>query len=659
MNINELKLTPRRMEICQRLNLNTVEDILRYYPYRYEKISKVHYSEFKIGENVVIDCELLKSPSVFRYQGNKSVTKFRVLYEENELLITIYNRPWISNLKIGNKLTIIGKYEGNNNITASYYYLKDIKDILGIKSFYSLKEGISNTDISKIINLALQKTLNNLNDDIPQKYIDNHKLITLNEALLNIHNPQSELLLKKAIARLKYEEFLNFYSCLYYLSQNNEKDLDYSKEFDNQEVYDFIKTFPFEFTDDQLSAISDVLSDLKNTKPMDRLIEGDVGCGKTAVCEVCAYAVCLSGYQVAVLAPTEILVRQHYNDFKKHFNKFSIELLTASCKNQDEIKEKIKNSKANIVIGTHSLIYQDVEFNNLGLAIIDEQQRFGVKQRQMLKRKGEKADLLLMSATPIPRTLASAIYGDKDISVIETMPKGRKGCNTILLTDNSISSQLNNIKEQLKEGRQAYIVCASIESDGNKTKDVHRIYESLVKVLSPYQLAFLHGKMKNEEKEKVMKAFEQNEIQVLVSTTVIEVGISVTNATIMVIYDSDRFGISQLHQLRGRVQRGDREGLCYLLTASKDEKTLERLKVLTNNNNGFEIAREDLRLRGPGDILGTRQSGLPTFILGNIVEDTKFIEASKKDAREIMDNRDKYPEYLLKIENLTKNLLRD
>ena len=659
MNLNEMKLTPKRQEICTRLGLNTDEDILRYYPYRYENYLKTHYKDFKIGETVIFDCELLKSPTVFRYQGNRSVTRFRVLYEENEILVTIYNRPWVSNLKIGNKLTIIGKYEGNNSLTASNYYLKDIEELLGIKPCYSLKEGISNNDISKIVELTLKKSLDSITDDIPEKFINAHKLLSIQDALLNIHKPQSELLLKKAIARLKYEEFLNFYTCLFYLSQNTDKKLDYSKDFDEKEVFDFVQTFPFEFTDDQISAIKDVLNDLKNSKPIDRLIEGEVGSGKTAVCEVCAYAVCLLGYQVALLAPTEILAKQHYEDFKKRFNRFNIELLTSSCQEQDKIKERIKNSQTDIIIGTHSLISDDVKFKKLGLVIVDEQQRFGVKQRQMLKSKGEKADLLLMSATPIPRTLASAIYGDKDISIIETMPKGRKGCKTILLTNNSIAPELDNIKDQLKQGRQVYIVCASIDSDVSKTKDVNRIYKSLIQVLSPYRLAFLHGKMKSEEKEQVMSAFVNNEVQVLVSTTVIEVGISVSNATVMVIYDADRFGMSQLHQLRGRVQRGDKEGLCYLLTASKDEKTLERLKVLSQNNNGFDIAREDLRLRGPGDILGTRQSGLPAFVLGNIVDDTKFIEASKKDAREILDNKDDYSQYLSKIENLTRNLLRD
>ena len=659
MNVKEMKLTPKRQEICSRLNLETAEDILRYYPYRYEKYTKCSYDDFKIGETVVFDCELLKSPSVFRYQGNKSVTKFRVLYEGNELLITIYNRPWVSNLKIGNKITIIGKYEGNNNILASNYYLKDVDEIIGIKSFYSLKEGISNNDITKIVDIALNKTLNSLIDEMPEKFMKAHKLLSLQEALLNIHKPQDELELKKAIARLKYEEFLNFYSCLFYLSDNNDNNIDYSKEFKEEEVSSFMHNYSFEFTDGQLKAIKEVLNDLKSKKPMDRLIEGDVGCGKTAVCEVCAFATCLAGYQVALLAPTEILAKQHYDEFKKQFKDFGITLLTSSVINQKEIKEAIKNKEVDIIIGTHSLISQDVEFNNLGLVIVDEQQRFGVKQRQMLKSKGEKADLLLMSATPIPRTLASAIYGDKDISIIDTLPKGRKGCKTKLLNNNSISTELDDIKEQLKQGRQVYIVCASIEGDESKIKDVNRIYKSLINVLCPFKLGLLHGKMKSEEKEEVMKKFAKNEIQVLISTTVIEVGISVKNATVMIIYDADRFGMSQIHQLRGRVQRGDKEGMCYLLTSSKDEKTLERLNVLCKTNNGFEIAGEDLRLRGPGDILGTRQSGLPSFVLGNIVEDTKFIEAAKKDAREIFEHKDEYPKYLSKIENLTKNLLKD
>ncbi|MGM9959619.1 MAG: ATP-dependent DNA helicase RecG [Erysipelotrichaceae bacterium] len=660
MNLNELKLTDRRKEICRRLDLNDSHDILHYYPYRYENYQLTPYKSFREGMNVFFEAELLTSPYVYRYGNKRSVTKFKVLFEEEEIFVTIYNRPWVNNLRIGSKIIIHGKYEGKNNVTAINYYLKSLDEVRGIKAFYSLKEGISNNDIEKIVSIVLEKTVSDESDDIPEYFKEKHKLLSLKDALINIHKPKDEMSLRKALSRLKYEEFLNFYSCLFLLKKSDDTDIDYSKDFDEMKIKEFMDTFPFEFTADQRSAIEEILNDLSSKKPMDRLLEGEVGSGKTAVAEVACFAACLAGYQSALMAPTEILAFQHYEDFSKRMKDVSIVLLTSSINDKEKTKELIRNGKADIVIGTHSLFYEDVMFKNLGLVIADEQQRFGVNQRKLLRQKGEKCDLLLMSATPIPRTLASAVYGDKDVSVIETLPKGRKGCRTYLIRKNSISDKLDEIKEELKKGRQIYIVCASIDkNDEYKAKDVNGIYDSLINVLKPYKLGLLHGKMSSEDKNRVMKEFADNEINVLVCTTVVEVGISVANATMMIIYDADRFGLSQLHQLRGRVQRGNIEGSCYLLTDSKDDRVIERLNVLCKTNNGFEIAREDLRLRGPGDMLGTRQSGLPAFVLGNIVEDTKFIEAAKKDAREILERPEDFKDYLEKITKMASNLNTD
>ena len=660
MNLNELKLTDRRKEICRRLNLNDSHDILHYYPYRYENYQLTPYKSFREGMNIFFEAELLTSPYVYRYGNKRSVTRFKVLFEEEEIFVTIYNRPWVNNLRIGSKIIIHGKYEGKNNVTAINYYLKSLDEVRGIKAFYSLKEGISNNDIEKIVSIVLEKTVSDESDDIPEYFKEKHKLLSLKDALINIHKPKDEMSLRKALSRLKYEEFLNFYSCLFLLKKSDDTDIDYSKDFDEMKIKEFMDTFPFEFTADQRSAIEEILNDLSSKKPMDRLLEGEVGSGKTAVAEVACYAACLAGYQSALMAPTEILAFQHYEDFSNRMKGVSIVLLTSSINDKEKTKELIRNGKADIVIGTHSLFYEDVMFKNLGLVIADEQQRFGVNQRKLLRQKGEKCDLLLMSATPIPRTLASAVYGDKDVSVIETLPKGRKGCRTYLIRKNSISDKLDEIKEELKKGRQIYIVCASIDkNDEYKAKDVNGIYDSLINVLKPYKLGLLHGKMSSEDKNRVMKEFADNEINVLVCTTVVEVGISVANATMMIIYDADRFGLSQLHQLRGRVQRGNIEGSCYLLTDSKDDRVIERLNVLCKTNNGFEIAREDLRLRGPGDMLGTRQSGLPAFVLGNIVEDTKFIEAAKKDAREILERPEDFKDYLEKITKMASNLNTD
>ena len=440
---------------------------------------------------------------------------------------------------------------------------------------------------------------------------------------------------------MKYEEFLRFYVALDIIKGNSEHIIKNKKVFKDEDVDKLIASFGYELTDDQIKCKNDLLHDLRSNKIMYRLIQGEVGSGKTAMAMVGLYANYLSGYQGCLMAPTEILAKQHYESFKNSLEKFGVKVavLYSAMDNEKEIKKQIKDKEIDIIIGTHALFSEDVEYNNLGLVIADEQHRFGVKQRNALKQKGENTDFCLMSATPIPRTLASTLFGDMDISTIETMPLGRKGCKTYLVKKNSIVDILDDIKSKLQEGRQIYIIAAAIEkSDNYKAKDVIGLYNSLVDELKPYKVSLMHGRLSSDEKDCIMHDFNENNIQVLISTTVVEVGVNVKNATMMIIYDADKFGLSQLHQLRGRVQRGNYEGSCYLLTDSKDEDVYKRLNVLVDSNDGFKISLEDLKLRGPGDILGTRQSGIPAFILGNLLEDTKFIEAARNDAKEICGN---------------------
>ena len=641
MDLKELKLTPKRIEICNRLDLKDSNDILSYYPFKYEEYVVTPYLSFKEGMNVFFEGELLTSPTSFRLPTRKVMTKFTVLYDEEEIQITIFNRPWARSLPLNSKITIVGKYNGNNKVTALNYYTKDIKEIEGIVPFYSLKDGISQNDIRKIIELTFDKTKDELVDKIPSKYIETHQLLPYKVAIENIHFPKNSELLKKSLSRLKYEEFLNFYIALNYLKENTTGNQKESKSFLLKDVNTFIDSLPYELTQDQNEAVDSIINDLKSNHSMYRLVQGEVGSGKTAIAMIALYANYLSGYQGALMAPTEILAKQHYESFINQFKDLpcKIGLLYSAQDNNSEIKEKLRSGEIDIVIGTHALFQEDVKFKNLGLVIADEQHRFGVKQRRALKEKGKDVDFILMSATPIPRTLASSIYGDMDVSTIETMPIGRKGCKTYLIKKNSIASVLPDIKKKLEEGRQVYIIAAAIEANENyNAKDASGLRNALVDAFKPYKIGLLHGRMSSSEKDEVMDAFNSNDIQVLVSTTVVEVGVNVKNATVMVVYDADKFGLSQLHQLRGRIQRGNYEGTCYLLTDSKDSNVLERLNVLCKTNNGFEISYEDLRLRGPGDILGTRQSGIPAFILGNIIEDTRFIEAARKDAIEICNN---------------------
>ena len=660
MDLEKLKLTDKRKQICEKLSLNNSEDILSYYPFRYEEHEKVAYKDFRVGSQVCFVGELVSYPSTFR-KGKLSTTRFKVLYEEEIISVTIFNRPWIKNVGVNESITVIGKYDGNNKVTASNYYTKDISG--SIIPYYPLKEGINQNDIKKLIQYTYSKCEGDIVDEIPTDLIQDHKLIDYKTAIENIHNPLNKNLLAKSMSRLKYEEFLRFYLALDILKGNTSKIVKKGKVFDESKINEFIDSFGFKLTDDQSSAVNDLLDDLRSNRIMYRLIQGEVGSGKTAVATIGLYANYLAGYQGALMAPTEILAKQHYESLKKQLEPFGVRVgvLYSAMNNENDVKNKIEFGDIDVIVGTHALFSQDVMYRNLGLVIADEQHRFGVRQRQALKDKGDNCDFVLMSATPIPRTLASSIYGDMDISTIETLPSGRKGCKTYLINKNSIVDILDDVKAKLDEGRQIYIIAAAIEkSDNYKAKDVSGLYNALKDELKPYSVYLLHGRLDTEEKDEIMNRFNNNEIQVLISTTVVEVGVNVKNATMMIIYDADKFGLSQLHQLRGRVQRSNYEGTCYLLTDNKDESVLNRLNVLVDSNDGFKISYEDLKLRGPGDILGTRQSGLPAFILGNLIEDSKFIDAARLDAHKIVDNLDnqEYLKFYKKIEeNTNKNFI--
>lgn len=651
MNLDELKLTAKRKEICEKLSLNDSDEILSYYPFRYEENEPVPYIDFRIGAQVCFVGELVSYPSTFR-RGRLSTTRFKVLYDEEILTVTIFNRPWIRNMKMNEVLTVTGKYDGNNKVTASNYYAGDVTG--KIIPYYPTKEGISQNDIRKLIQAVYVKCADQLEDDIPHELIEKHRLIDKKAAICNIHMPQNRKALAQSISRLKYEEFLRFYVALGVLKENTSDTGKTGKEFDEDKVRAFTDSLGFVLTKDQQTAVEDILKDLHSSKTMYRLVQGEVGSGKTAVAMIGLYANFLAGYQGALMAPTEILAKQHYESLKRQLEPFGVKtaVLYSAVNDDKSIKRQLREGQIDVIVGTHALFSQDVEYRKLGLVIADEQHRFGVRQRQALKNKGENCDFILMSATPIPRTLASSFYGDMDISTIATLPSGRKGCKTYLIRKNSIAGVLDMVKDKLAEGRQIYVIAAAIEANENyKAKDVNGLCDALSKALSPYKVALLHGKLDSEEKDRIMDLFSRNEIQVLVSTTVVEVGVNVKNATMMVVYDADRFGLSQLHQLRGRVQRSDYEGTCLLLSDNRDEDVLKRLEVLCRTNDGFEISMEDLKMRGPGDILGTRQSGLPAFVLGNLIEDTRFIEAARQDADMIISQKEDeaYSSYYGKI----------
>ena len=480
-------------------------------------------------------------------------------------------------------------------------------------------------------------------DFLPSSLKRERELLSRYEALSNIHFPKDKSLLYRAINTLKWEEFLKFNIVLALRhDENHQLNEKYRKNFDRLKIDEFISSLPFELTDDQKKACDEILDDLAAPRQMSRLLQGDVGCGKTIVSFIAMYATYLSGKQSALMAPTEFLARQHHENFLRYFPQIKSALLVSSvdAREKKRILEEIANGDIDVVIGTHALFQEKVEFEELGLLITDEQHRFGVRQRAMLQQKSENGDVLLMSATPIPRTLAATLYADLDVSSIQQMPNSSKKINTYLIRKNGFFDIKDDIEKLLAEGNQMYVICAAIENDNElAVRNVNDVFDSLRNYFEGrYSVGLLHSKMDDDIKQGVQQRFASGEIDILVSTTVVEVGVDVRNANVMIIYDANRFGLSQLHQLRGRVGRGDREGYCYLLTSSKDQQAIDKLQIIVDNSDGFKIAYYDLQMRGPGDLLGVRQSGLPSFILGNIVTDTTLITESRQYARALLDS---------------------
>ena len=653
-----LKLTSKRLTVLHQLGLYTTDDLLMYYPYRYETITSSAFADWKIKDKVWFEGEVVQLPRSWR-KGRLVTTTFQVRSQEQILTITIFNRPWAKSLNLNQILTIQGVYQGNSKVTAISYDTKPLAEHAAITPIYSIKAGIRQKTLQTIIYSVLNQLQDEIIDDIPDEFRQAYRLLTLKVAYRCIHIPSSMSEVQAAVRTLKYAEFLRFFTAIQLMRSTDGIHITKKpKIFSSKKFQQAIQSLSFELTADQKDTLEKILNDMGSTHTMYRLVQGDVGCGKTVVATLALYAAFLSGYQGAMLAPTEILARQHYISVNQVLAPFGVktEVLYSALMpaKKKEILEDVASGKINILIGTHSMIQDSVTFHKLGLTIADEQQRFGVSQRKALKQKGEQVDFLLMSATPIPRTLAASLFGDMDVSTIETMPAGRITPVTTLVKENSFRTVLDDVKCLLKSGRQLYVICAAVdENEEYHARNVYDTTESIQKLFPQYKVACLHGRMTADEKQAIMQAFNTNDIQILVSTTVVEVGVNVVNATGMIIYDADRFGLSQLHQLRGRIQRGSEQGYCWLLTASHEERVLQRLDVLVKSNNGFEISYEDLRLRGPGDILGTRQSGVPDFILGNIVEDTAMINQARKDALKVMESADN-PDYQILLETVRK-----
>lgn len=634
----------KNISLLNSVGIYDVTDLLSYYPYRYQIYKINNINDVKSNENVIIEGIVDSVPIVRFFTAKKNILSFR-LYTSNKLInVSIYNRAFMKrNITPGKTITILGKYdEKKNTLIANNIILSKIEDNK-IESVYHLTNGLNNKTLSKLIKNALDMNIETV-DYIPDYLNERYGFINKMDAIRKIHFPIDLQEIKEAKLKLMYEELFLFMLKINYLKYLKTTDTKKEpKQCNKLDVQNYINTLPFELTKDQITAVKEIYNDLTSNKRMNRLICGDVGSGKTIVGIISAYITYLSGYQTALMAPTEILATQHYENVKKLLSNTNINIAlllgTTKKKEKEIIYKDLKNGKIDLLIGTHALLSDKVSFKNLGLVITDEQHRFGVTQRESLRNKGSLPDILYMSATPIPRTYALTIYGDMDISLIKTKPSGRKEIKTIIKDEKEIKNVLYLMLEELKKNHQIYVVSPLIEE--NETLDLTPVTELKTKMELAFnnkvKIGLLHGKLTKEEKETVMNDFISGKTKVLVSTTVIEVGVDNPNATMMVIFNAERFGLATLHQLRGRIGRNTLESTCILIGSEKNE----RLSVLASSSDGFYITEKDYEMRKEGDIFGVRQSGDMSFKIADIKRDFKVLLKVKEDSLEFLEKNDK------------------
>lgn len=631
------KIGPKTAKTLNNLGIYNAEDLIRNYPYRFLIFAKRDINNPKYYDEFVSDGIVESMPTLNFFRGKMNRLTFRCNVQNKIVKVVIFNRAFLKpNIIIGKEVTIIGKYDPKKEtIVATNIRLGNLNKV-EIEPVYHLCKGITSKQMNAFIKKALSVVKENNN--IPKELISKYNLMSEDEAIRIIHNPKDEKSLKTALKTLKYEEIFTYMKNIKLLKIKNEVHKDvYKKEVSLNMVNDFINSLPFKLTSDQEKIVFKMLDEICGDTLMNRLLQGDVGSGKTIVAFIISYALYTGGYQTSFMAPTEVLARQHYKnacDLFKDTN-FKVGLLTGkmTLKEKRKVYEDIQNKKIDMLIGTHALISDKVVWNNLGLVITDEQHRFGVNQRQTLKNKGLNVEVLMMSATPIPRTYALTIYGDTDTSSIKTKPSGRIPVITKVKKEDEIKDVLEGIYKALKNQNQVYVIAPMIEeNDDSNYANVYDLKHKFNLAFKNYNVEVLHGKMTNEEKEKVMDEYAKGNIDILISTTVIEVGVDVKNATVMVIFDADRFGLSTLHQLRGRVGRNSIQSYCYLIS----DKDTKRLKIMEEENDGYKISEADFKLRGQGDLFGSRQSGALSFKLSDVRKDYDLLVKVRDDVNELV-----------------------
>lgn len=644
----------KRADSLASLGIHTIEDLLTYYPFRYEDIQERNLNEIQDQEKVTLKGLVVSPPVMSRFGYKKSRLQFRMMQEHEVFNVSFFNQPYLKDKVIlSEEIAVYGKWDAKRKA------LNGMK-ILGSQSpddfspIYHVNKSIRQTTLVDLIRRGFSEYGDLIEENLPLSLIEKYRLLDRPTAVRSMHFPQNHEENHQAKRRIVFEEFFFFQMQLQGLkkaekSEKNGLEILY----DVERLKQFTKKLPFELTMAQKRVTNEICRDLRNPHHMQRLLQGDVGSGKTVVAAIALYATVTAGFQGALMVPTEILAQQHMESLSQLFdpNEVTVALLTGSTKAKErrELLERLENGEIDIVVGTHALIQEGVAFQNLGLVITDEQHRFGVNQRKVLREKGWRPDVLFMTATPIPRTLAITAYGEMDVSVIDELPAGRIPIETRWVRTPQLDSVLEWTYKELRRGHQMYVICPLIEeSEALDVKNAVEIYEKLRELFAPeYEVGLLHGKMKNQEKDQIMETFKENQLQILVSTTVIEVGVNVPNATVMLIMDADRFGLAQLHQLRGRVGRGSEASYCILVANPKNELGVERMKIMTETTNGFILSEKDLELRGPGEVFGFRQSGLPEFAIADLVTDGNVLEVAREEAAVIWQIKDwqLLPEY--------------
>ena len=639
MDIKNLhQVGEKTSKILNKLGIFTDDDLINYYPYRYNVYN--FSNELIDNSTLIINVIIESNPIVSYIKKNFNRLSFRARYNERIFNVVIFNRAYLkTNLTIGKNITIIGKYDFKKNIFTS----SDIKFNVTngqIEPVYHLTKGITNNTVSKLIKDNFNDIY--IKDSLPSNIISKYNLLSKKDALYNIHFANDLKMVHYAKNRLIYEELFDFsFKMNYFKNQNIRKDKE-PKNIDINKINEFKKLLPFSLTTDQDNAYNEIVQDMSSNKKMNRLLLGDVGSGKTVVAVGAIYANFIAGFESTLMAPTEVLATQHYFSIKKILDKFNVavELITGSMskKEKEAIYKRVQNKEIDLLIGTHSLLNENIIFNNLGLVITDEQHRFGVHQRFTLEDKSKCPDILYLSATPIPRTYAMTIYGDLDISYIKTKPTGRKDIITKVKKNSDIKEVLGLMLEQIKLGHQIYVVSPLVEEDESlNLTSINLLKEKLsLAFKNLFRIEIIHGKMKTSEKESIMNDFKNNQIKILIATTVIEVGIDVSNATMMVIFNAERFGLATLHQLRGRVGRSDLQSYCYLISDSDND----RLKVMEESNDGFYISQKDFEMRGHGDLFGVKQHGDMSFKLANLKNDYNILLFANEDAKKFIDSKE-------------------